>query len=119
MGTVLRAVPGSVGRCVRPGFDRQEIPVEISLMGQIQAFLANVERLILRAVDGCEIELDGDRLLIHKTQRALQLDHLATALIQTVISISFLLGCLLYTCGIFPPAVKIVLYSQKIEHPAH
>ncbi len=87
--TVLRAVPGSVRRCVRPGFDRQEIPVEISLMSQIEAFLANVEHLVLRAVDGCEIELDRDRLLVHKTQRALQLDHQALALIQTVISISF------------------------------
>jgi hypothetical protein len=35
MVTVFRAVPGSVGRCVRPGFNRQKIPVEISLMGQI------------------------------------------------------------------------------------
>lgn len=93
MGTVLRAVRSSVGRCVCPGFDRQEIPVEICLMSQIEAFLADVEQLVLRAVDGCEIELDGDRLLIHKTQRALQLDHLATDLIQTVISISFQLPC--------------------------
>lgn len=114
MGTLLRAVPGSVGRCIRPGFDRQEIPVEIGLVSQVEAFLADVEQLVLRAMDGCEIELDGDRLLIHKTQRALQLHHLATALIRTVISISFLgsFHCCVYSgCVCFPPAVELVLYA--------
>lgn len=81
----MRAVRRSTGS----RFGCQEIFIEIGLMCQIQALLAHIEHFILGAVNSSQIELDRYRLLLNKTQRALHLIHLAMALIQTVISISF------------------------------
>jgi hypothetical protein len=107
----------SVGRSIGSRLYSQEILIEICLMCQIQTLLADIEHLILGAVDSSQIELDRYRLLLNKTQRALHLTHLSTALIQTVISISF--QAFPFSSISFPPAVKIVLYSEKIEYPAH
>ena len=103
----MRIPVRAVGRSTGSRLCCQEILIEIGLMCQIQALLADIEHFILGAVNSSQIELDRNSLLLNKTQRALHLIHLALALIQTVISVSF------------PSAIKIVLYSEKIEHPAH
>ncbi|VVB71599.1 Uncharacterised protein [uncultured archaeon] len=79
----------TMGCSIGPRFYRQEILVEVCLMGELQTFLADVVNLFLWAVNGSNIELDWQGFLINETQRTLHLIHLFTALIQTVISISF------------------------------
>ena len=52
---VMRAVRISMcamGRCVCPSFYNQEVLIQIGLMGQVQAFFADIEYLILGAVNG-------------------------------------------------------------------
>jgi len=89
---MMRSLPpmGSAVRCsIGPCLDCQEIPVEIGLMGQIQALLADLEVLVLWAVNGGQIELNRHSLLIYQAQGTLHLSHLATALLPlTVIRIS-------------------------------
>lgn len=67
----------SVRRSSGPCLDSEKILIEIGLMCQVEALLANIERFILRSMDSGQIELDWDRLLLNKTQRALHLIHLA------------------------------------------
>ncbi len=117
----MRIPVRAVGRSTGSRLCCQEILIEIGLMCQIQALLADIEHFILGAVNSSQIELDRNRFLINKTQRALQLNHLATALIQTVISISFKhsISRIAFSSISIPPAVKIVLHPEQIEHPAH
>jgi len=122
----MRIPVRAVGRSTGSRLCCQEILIEIGLMCQIQALLADIEHFILGAVNSSQIELDRNRFLLNKTQRALQLNHLATALIQTVISISFkhsissiAFPSIAFSSISIPPAVKIVLHPEQIEHPAH
>jgi len=104
----VRAVRRSTGSRLRC----QEILIEISLMCQIQALLADFEHFILRAVNSSQIELDRYRLLLNKTQRTLHLIHL--------VNCSDSNGYKHFLSSVsLPSAVKIVLYSEKIEHPSH
>ena len=64
-------------RSIGSRFDCQEVFIEICLMCQIQALLADIEHFVLGAFKSGQIELDLDRLLLNKTQRALHLIHLA------------------------------------------
>jgi len=66
----------AMGRSIGSRLDSQEILIDISLMGQIQALLAQIEHFILGAVNSSQIELDRYSLLLNKTQRALHLIHL-------------------------------------------
>ena len=63
----------AMGRCICPAFYDQEVLIQISLMGQVQAFFADIEHLILGAVNGGQVELDRNRLLLNKTEGALHL----------------------------------------------
>ena len=74
----MRIPVRAMGRSIGSRLDSQEILIDISLMGQIQALLAQIEHFILGAVDSSQIELDGYSLLLNKTQRALHLIHLAS-----------------------------------------
>ena len=108
----MRIPVRAVGRSIGSRLDSQEILIEISLMCQIQALLAHIEHFILGAVNSSQIELDRYSLLLNKTQRALHLIHLANGSDSN--------GYKHFLSSVsFPPAVKIVLYSEKIEHPAH
>jgi hypothetical protein len=117
----MRIPVRAVGRSIGSRFNRQEIFIEIGLMCQIQALLADIEHFVFGAFKSSQIEFDRYRFLLNKTQRALQLNHLATALIQTVISISFkhCISRIAFSGISSPPAVKIVLHPEHIEHPAH
>lgn len=102
----------SVGRAVRcsiaPCLNCQEISVKISLMGQIQALLADVEVFVLGAVNGGQVELDRHSLLIYQAQGTLHLVHLASALLPlTVIRVSS------------PSGAEPVLNAERVQHPAH
>jgi hypothetical protein len=98
----------AVWRCIGPCLNCQEVSIEVSLMGQIQALLADLKVLILGSVDGGQVELDRHSLLIYQAEGTLHLVHLATALLPlTVIRISS------------PAAVKVMLNAQEIQHPAH
>jgi len=68
----------AVGRGIGSRLDRQEILIDIGLMGQVQALLADIEHFILGAVNSSQIELDRYSLFLNKTQRALHLIHLAS-----------------------------------------
>lgn len=108
----MRIPVRAVGRSIGSRLDSKEILIEIGLMCQIQTFLADIEHFILGAVNSSQIELDRNRLPLNKTQRALHLIHLANRSDSN--------GYKHFLSSIsFPPAVKIVLYSEKIEHPAH
>ena len=61
MSTVLFAMPGAMGRGVGSCLNRQEILIQIGLMGQLQALLADIEHLVLRTMNGGKIELDWHR----------------------------------------------------------
>jgi hypothetical protein len=98
---------GSMRRSVGPGLNHQEILVQIGLMGQVQAFLADVEHLILGAVNCCHVNFNGHGLLLHIAQRTLHMITLASVLMLTVISVSS------------PSAVEVMLNPQEIEHPAN
>lgn len=108
----MRISVRAVGRSIGSRLDGQEILIDIGLMGQIQALLADIEHFILGAVNSSQIELDRNRFLLNKTQRALHLIHLATRSDSN--------GYKHFLSSVsFPPTVKIVFYSKKIEHPAH
>ena len=38
--------------CVRPAFHNQEVLIQVGLMGQLQTLFADIEHLILGAVNG-------------------------------------------------------------------
>lgn len=108
----MRIPVRSMGRGIGSRLDSQEILIDIGLMCQIQAILADIEHFILWAVNSSQIELDRKRFLLNKTQRALHLIHLANRFDSN--------GYKHFLSSVsFPPPAKIVLYSQKIEHPAH
>ena len=73
----MRIPVRAVWRSSGPRLGCQEVLIDIGLMCQVQALLANMKYLILGAVDSGQIELDWDSLLLNKTQRALHLIHLA------------------------------------------
>jgi len=74
----MRIPVRAVGRSIGSRLDSQEILIDVSLMCQIQALLAQIEHFILGAVNSSQIELDRYGLLLNKTQRALHLIHLAS-----------------------------------------
>ena len=68
----------AMGRGIGSRLDSQEILIDISLMCQVQALLAQIKHFILGAVNSSQIELDRYSLLLNKTQRALHSIHLAS-----------------------------------------
>lgn len=68
----------AVGRGIGSSLDSQEILIDISLMCQIKALLADIKHFIFGAVNSSQIELDRYSLFLNKTQRALHLIHLVS-----------------------------------------
>ena len=106
----------AVWRGIGSRLNRQEIFIEIGLMCQIQALLADIEHFVFGAFKSSQIEFDRYRFLLNKTQRALQLNHLATALIQTVISISF--HCHPFTVSV-PAPEQVVVHTEQVQDPSN
>ncbi len=102
----------AMGHSIGSRLDSQEILIEMSLMCQIKALLADTEHFIRWAVDSSQIELDRYSLLLNKTQRALHLIHLVNGSDSNGYK-HFLSSVSL------PSAVKIILYTEKIEYSAH
>ncbi len=69
---IMRPV-GSVRRGVASGFDLQEILVKIGLMGQVQAFLADIEHLVFGSVNCRHVKFNWHSLLLPAAQGALHI----------------------------------------------
>jgi len=108
----VRAVRRSIGSRLYC----QEILIEICLMCQIQTLFADIEYFILGPFKSGQIELNWDRLLLNKTQRALHLIHQGIALIQTVISISF---HSLPSAVSIPAPIQVVVHTDQVQDPSN